>query len=134
MLKTSIVKAPSAAFIAALLMGFMIGFLLEALIGLISFWFLEVSSLLFIYMMFNYFLSGHMIPLDWLGSFGEVVQYLPFKYLAYVPAAIIQQRSGYTGQELVWQLGIELLWILGLLAASRITFARGVRRYGAFGG
>ena len=53
-----------AAWLASLGMAFLIGFLMESLIGLISFWFLEVSSLLFIYMMFNYFLSGHMIPLD----------------------------------------------------------------------
>ena len=122
------------AFVVSLLMGFLVGFLMEALIGLISFWFLEVSSLLFIYMMFNYFLSGHMIPLDWLGAFGDWVQYLPFKFLAYVPAAIMQQRAGYTGQELLVQLGIELAWIIALLAANRIAFARGVRRYGAFGG
>eukprot|EP00913_Durusdinium_trenchii_P022849 g21453.t1 len=56
------------AFAMSLIMGFLIGFLIESLIGLISFWFLEVSSLIFIYMMINYFLSGHMIPLDWLPS------------------------------------------------------------------
>lgn len=123
-----------AAFVLSLMMGFLVGFLLESLIGLISFWFLEVSSLLFIYMMFNYFLSGHMIPLDWLGEFGDWVQYLPFKYLAYVPAAIMQQRDGYTGHELFVQLSIEFGWIVFLLLANRIAFARGVRRYGAFGG
>ncbi|MCA9049702.1 MAG: ABC-2 family transporter protein, partial [Planctomycetaceae bacterium] len=52
-----------AAWICALMMGFLAGFLIESLIGLIAFWFLEVSSLIFIYMMLNYFLSGHMIPL-----------------------------------------------------------------------
>jgi hypothetical protein len=29
---------------------------------------------------------------------------------------------------------IELGWVIGLFAANRIAFARGVRRYGAFGG
>ena len=37
--------------------------LLEAAIGMIGFWFLEVSSLLFVYMLFSFFLSGHMFPL-----------------------------------------------------------------------
>ena len=108
------------------------GFLLESLIGLISFWFLEVSSLLFIYMMINYFLSGHMIPLDWLGEFGAWVQYLPFKYLAYLPAAIMLGK--YTHVELARELSIELSWVLLLLAANRVAFNRGVRRYSAFGG
>ena len=121
------------AFVASLLMAFLMGYLLESLIGMISFWFLEVSSLLFIYMMINYFLSGHMIPLDFLPEpIFSVVQYLPFKYLAYFPPAIMLGR--YTHAELAHELTIELVWIVGLLLANRIAFARGVRRYGAFGG
>jgi len=123
------------ALVLALAMGFLTGFLIETLIGLISFWFLEVSSLLFIYMMLNYFLSGHMIPLDWLGGVGEWVEFLPFKYLAYVPAAIVLGKEGYVlGEGLEGQLLIEAIWIVGLLVLNRIAFARGTRRYGAFGG
>ena len=36
--------------------------------GLVAFWYLEVGSLVFGYMLLNYFLSGHMLPLDWLPS------------------------------------------------------------------
>ncbi len=127
------------AWIASLLMGFLVGFLIESLIGLISFWFLEVSSLIFVYMMLNYFLSGHMIPLDWLPEpLSTWVQYLPFKYLAYFPATILLRGpSGaprYSHEELATELAIEAGWILALLIANRIAFARGVRRYGAFGG
>ncbi|MGH7200114.1 MAG: ABC transporter permease, partial [Planctomycetaceae bacterium] len=122
-----------AAWLASLVMAFLVGFLIESLIGLIAFWFLEVSSLLFIYMMLNYFLSGHMVPLDWLPDpLGEWVRFLPFKYLAYFPAAIMLGR--YTHEELAWQLAMEAVWIVALLAANRAAFARGVRRYGAFGG
>lgn len=128
-----------AAWLVSLALAFLIGFLLESLIGLIAFWFLEVSSLLFIYMMLNYFLSGHMIPLDWLPDWlGQRVQYLPFKYLAYVPATIMLTRDDgtprYTHEQLVGELSVAALWVIGLLIANRIAFARGVRRYGAFGG
>ena len=76
-------------FIASLAMGFLIGFFLEAAIGLIGFWFLEVSSLLFIYMLFSFFLSGHMFPITLLpDSIEWFVQILPLKYLAYFPAAV----------------------------------------------
>jgi len=122
-----------AGFCVALVLAFLLGFLIEALIGQISFWFLEVSSLLFIYMMFNYFLSGHMIPLDLLpGAAGAIVQYLPFKYLAYTPAAIMLGR--YTHPELVHELTLAGIWIVALFVTNRIAFARGVKRYGAFGG
>ena len=117
----------------ALVIAFLLGFLIETLIGQISFWFLEVSSLLFIYMMFNYFLSGHMIPLDLLpGSAGVLVQYLPFKYLAYTPAAIMLGR--YSHPQIVQELTMAVGWIALLYITNRIAFARGVKRYGAFGG
>jgi ABC-2 type transport system permease protein len=123
----------TSAWVASLLLSFLVGFLLEALIGLIGFWFLEVSSLVFIYMMINYFLSGHMIPLDWLpAAISGPVQYLPFQYLAYFPAAVMLGR--FTHAELARGLLIELGWVIVLLAANRIAFARGVRRYSAFGG
>lgn len=120
-------------FLISLPVAFLIGFLLESLIGLISFWFLEVSSLIFVYMMLNYFLSGHMIPLDWLPSpLDQWVIHLPFKYLAYFPASIMLKP--YTQAELAQELLVAFGWILLLLAANRVMFARGVRRYGAFGG
>ncbi len=121
------------AFVLSLLLGFLVGFLLEALIGLIGFWFLEVSSLLFIYMMFNYFLSGHMIPLDWLpGPIFHAIEYLPFKYLAYFPAAIFLEKI--PPQNLWFEIGVECVWVVALLAANRIMLKRGLKRYGAYGG
>ncbi|MGE3316110.1 MAG: ABC transporter permease [Planctomycetaceae bacterium] len=119
--------------IASLLLSFLVGFLIESLLGLLAFWFLEVSSLVFIFMMLNYFLSGHMIPLDWLPSpFSDWVQYLPFKYLAYFPSAVMLGR--YDHAALSRELWIEVGWVIALFTANRIAFARGVRRYGAFGG
>jgi ABC-2 type transport system permease protein len=121
------------AFAASLVMAFLLGFLIEALLGLIAFWFLEVSSLLFIYMMLNYFLSGHMIPLDFLpGVVQRAVSFLPFQYLAYTPSAIWLGR--YSHSELASLLTVELLWIVVLVAVNRWAFERGVRRYSAFGG
>ena len=53
-------------FLCSLLLSFLLGFFLEASMGLIAFWFLEVTSLLFVYMLFTFFFSGHMFPLDFL--------------------------------------------------------------------
>ncbi|QDT66273.1 ABC transporter permease [Calycomorphotria hydatis] len=122
-----------AMWVASLVLAFLIGFLLEALIGLVSFWFLEVSSLMFIYMMFNFFLSGHMIPLDWLPApINTWVQLLPLKYLAYTPAAIMLGK--YTLSQAAFEVSIGLMWVIILFAANRYVYARGVDRYSAFGG
>ena len=128
------------AWICSLVFAFLIGFLIESLIGLISFWFLEVSSLLFIYMMMNYFLSGHMLPLDWLGEVGSWVKFLPFQYLAYFPASVMLgkyqdgQLIPYPHDALLIELAIAAAWVIGLFIANRLAFHLGVKRYGAFGG
>ncbi len=131
------------AFVTSLIIAFLVGFLMETLIGLISFWFLEVSSLIFIFMMVNYFLSGHMVPLDWLPSLfrewprveiavKQGMMILPFPYLAYFPAAVMLGK--HSGTEMWVHLGIGAVWVVLLFAANRVVFARGVRHYSAFGG
>jgi ABC-2 type transport system permease protein len=125
--------ATMAAFIASLVMGFLLGFFLEATLGMIGFWFLDVSSLLFVYMLFSFFFSGHMFPIDLLpGIWGDIVQMLPLKYLAYFPAAVFLGKI--EGSELVAGLWVELAWLLFFIAASRIALNRGFRRYSGFGG
>lgn len=122
-----------AAWIASLIMAFLIGFLIEALLGLLAFWFLEVSSLIFIYMLLSYFLSGHMLPLDWLPEpVATWIQWLPFKYLAFFPSAVILGR--YSPGVLARELLIEAGWVVVLYLANRWALARGLRRYSAYGG
>jgi ABC-2 type transport system permease protein len=122
-----------AAYVASLLMAFLLGFFLEATIGMIGFWFLEVSSLLFVYMLFNFFFSGHMFPIDMLPPFWrQVVQLVPLQYLAYFPAAVFLGKV--SGPELAWGLWIELGWVVFFMVASRVAFHFGVRRYSGFGG
>lgn len=122
-----------AAFVASLLMGFLLGFFLEATIGLIGFWFLEVSSLLFVYMLFSFFFSGHMFPLDMLPApWNYVVDVLPLKYLAYYPAAIWLGQI--PDEELVRGLWIEAAWVAVFIVLCRLALNRGLRRYSAFGG
>lgn len=121
------------AFFASLIMGFFIGFFLEATIGMIGFWFLEVSSLLFIYMLFSFFLSGHMFPLtllpDWIEWF---VQLLPLKYLAYFPAAIFLNKV--PADQLWTEIAIQFGWLVFFIIACRLAYYRGVKRYSGFGG
>lgn len=121
------------AFVATLIMGFLIGFFLEAAIGLIGFWFLEVTSLLFIYMLFSFFLSGHMFPITLLPDWIEwIVQLLPLKYLAYFPAAVFLGKV--PAEDLPRELMIEAAWLLFFIVLCRFLYARGLKRYSGFGG
>jgi ABC-2 type transport system permease protein len=128
------------AFIASLIMAFLLGYFLEATLGMIGFWFLEVSSLLFVYMLFIFFLSGHMFPIDMLDgmtiaacvTWGDVVRILPLQYLAYFPSAVFLGKI--QGADLVQALWIEFAWLVFFVVLCRFTFNRGLRRYSAFGG
>jgi ABC-2 type transport system permease protein len=122
-----------AAFALSLAMAFLLGFLLEAVIGMIGFWFLEVSSLLFVYMLFSFFFSGHMFPIDMLpGIWRTLVELLPLQYLAYFPSAVFLGKIA--GADLARGLCIQAGWVLFFLFAARLAFRRGVKRYAGFGG
>jgi len=121
------------AYLASLAMAFLLGFFLEATIGMIGFWFLEISSLLFVYMLFNFFFSGHMFPIDMLpGVWGVLVRAMPFQYLAYFPVAVFLGKV--SGPALARGLLVQLFWVVFFVAASRLAFRYGVRRYSGFGG
>lgn len=120
-------------YVTSLVFAFLMAFFLEAMIGMIGFWTLEISSLMFIYMLFNFFVSGHMFPLDMLPApWDTIVQLIPLQYLAYFPAAVFLQKV--TGQELWQGLIIEAAWVLFFIATCRMTYARGIKRYSGFGG
>ena len=129
------------AFATSLVLGFLLGYFMEASIGMIGFWFLEVSSLLFVYMLMSFFFSGHMFPLDmlkqgdensWLQYAGMFVDALPLKYLAYFPAAIWLGKI--KGTALVVGLVVEAIWVIVFIITSRVAFHYGVKRYSGFGG
>jgi ABC-2 type transport system permease protein len=126
-------SATFAAFVAALIMGFLLGYFLEGTLGLIAFWWLEITSLLFVYMLINFFLSGHMFPLDMLPEpWRSIVELLPFRYLAYFPSAVFLGKV--TGVELIRGLCLEAMWVVLFLGLSRLMFHYGVKRYSGFGG
>ncbi len=121
------------AYLASLIMSFVLGFFLEACLGMIGFWFLEVSSLLFVYMLFSFFCSGHMFPLDMLGEpWRTIVLVSPLQYLAYFPSAVFLQKI--EGEALLVGLTAQLAWVIVLIVLTRMAFHFGVKRYAGYGG
>ena len=122
-----------AAFVVSLFLSFALGFYLEACIGLVGFWMLEVSSLLFVYMLFQFFLSGHMFPLDIMPEpFLSLVGILPIKYLAYFPAAVFLGKV--QGTQLAFDLGMLVAWTVFFFVLSQFIYRRGLKRYSGYGG
>ncbi|MCX7699575.1 MAG: ABC-2 family transporter protein [Gemmataceae bacterium] len=121
------------AYGVSLILAFFVGFYFEACIGMAGFWLLEVTSLLYIVNTLNYFVSGHMFPLDLLPEpWADLLKCLPFQYMAYFPAAVF---LGKVEGEALWRgLLAEAGWAIVLVLTARGLFRLGLRRYSAFGG
>ena len=121
------------AYLVSLLLAFVIGFFFEACIGMIGFWFLEVTSLLYIVNTLNFFVSGHMFPLDLLPQpWSGLLRSLPFQYMAYFPAVVFLGRV--QGVKLIHGLLGELVWAVVLIVLTRGLYRLGLRRDSAYGG
>jgi ABC-2 type transport system permease protein len=122
-----------AAYLISLILAFVIGFHFEACIGMVGFWMLEVTSLLYIVNTLNYFVSGHMFPIDLFPpSVVEVLKLLPFHYMAYFPAAVFLGKV--QGDALIYGLMGEAVWAVALVMLTRLLYRLGLRRYSAYGG
>jgi ABC-2 type transport system permease protein len=122
-----------AVYAASLILSFLIGFFFEATIGMIGFWFLEVTSFLYVINTLSFFVSGHMFPLDLLPApWASVLKALPFSYLAYFPTMVFIGKI--EGTELVWGIAIEFAWALGFIVLANWLYRRGLRYYSAYGG
>jgi len=122
-----------AAYLLSLVLSFLVGFFFEASVGMVGFWFLEVTSLLYIVMTLNFFVSGHMFPLDLLPQpWSGLLKILPFQYMAYFPAVVFLGKV--KGMALVYNLLAEAGWAIGFMLLARGLYRVGLRRYSAFGG
>jgi ABC-2 type transport system permease protein len=122
-----------AAYAVSLVLSFLIGFYFEASVGMVGFWFLEVTSLLYIVMTLNFFISGQMLPLDLLPQpWSSVLKALPFQYMAYFPAVVFLGKI--KGWSLVFHLLLQAAWAVAFLFLARALYRLGLRRYSAYGG
>jgi ABC-2 type transport system permease protein len=122
-----------AAFLFSLFLAFTIGVCFSFLVGCLGFWFLEISTFLFVIMTLEFFLSGHLLPLNFLpGWMYQIASYLPFAYEAYWPCAILLGKV--PPGEMATLMGIGCAWALLLFLLCRWVWAAGLRRYSAVGG
>ena len=108
-------------------------FSLAYAVALLAFWLLEISTVVFIIYSFEYFLSGHMFPLDlapgWLRA---ILEWLPFTYELFFPVAVFLEKV--QGALLFKGLLIQAGWVAVSWLIGQVMWSRGLRHYGAYGG
>ena len=110
-----------------------IQFFIAYSLAMLAFWILEISTIVFILYSFDYFLSGHLFPLDimpaWLRGF---IKWSPFTYELFFPVQIYLERVQVT--QLATCLTIQAGWVVITRLLARWLWSRGVRQYQAVGG
>src|SRR5207302_4512884 len=96
---------------ASLVMAGFIQFFIAYSLAMLAFWILEISTIVFILYSFEYFLSGHIFPLDIMpASMQAALKWLPFTYELFFPVAVFLEKvSGWA----LWSgLAIQCGWLL----------------------
>ena len=118
----------------AVAMSGVIQFSIAFCFGLMAFWFLEIQSFVILSYAVETLLGGQVFPLDLMpAGLYRLSQFLPYYYQMYFPAAIFTGRIKTQAQALEG-LGIQLFWVVVLLALAHFLWVRGLRRYTAVGG
>ena len=120
------------AFAVSTVMAGLIQFLIAYTLAMLAFWLLEISTIVFIVMSFEYFLSGQLFPLDMLpGWLGTIIQWSPFPYELYFPVQIFMQRV--TGSALWLGLAIQATWVVLMYLLATALWRAGLKKYQAVG-
>jgi ABC-2 type transport system permease protein len=111
----------------------LIQFFIAFSLAMLAFWILEVSTIIFLLYSFEYFLSGHVFPLDLLpAGVRAILAWTPFPYELFFPVQILLERLD--SAALRQGFALQLLWVCITAATARFLWTRGVRHYQAAGG
>ncbi|WP_306471534.1 ABC transporter permease [Streptomyces sp. ms115] len=125
--------AAGFAYPVALIGALFVNQLLGLLLGMVSFWTLEVSGALMAYRFVAQFFSGALVPLWFMPvPVRAAAEWLPFQATAYTPAAVYLGRV--EGLGIVAALGVQLAWIGALGALAAFVWSRARRRVMSQGG
>lgn len=117
-----------AAFIISILFTFVISHIIQFMIGLSSIWFGDIKSIQTLEEIINSIFSGRLAPLAFLPfGFQAAADYLPFKYLAFVPAQIFVGQIPLSEVPQIFLIG--LLWVVILATLTQYMWSRGLKRY-----
>ncbi len=125
-------RAPSSfelgvAYVASLILAWLVAVELNILIGLTSFWTLEMTGFKMMYRLVGNFATGALIPLWFMPDLlRTIVQFLPFQAIAYIPVSIYIGNPA-TGQ--IWSaLLIQASWMAALVFVIWWIWKRAVRQ------
>jgi ABC-2 type transport system permease protein len=104
----------------------------QATFGSIAFWLDQSLGVYNVWFGVWMLLSGYLIPIELMPeAIAGVVRWTPFHAMLGAPVEIAAGLL--RGTAAMAQVGVQLVWLVVALVVMRAVWARGLRRYGAFG-
>ena len=118
--------------IPAMLLGFIIGFLLSATITSLAFWTTRVYSIHEFYFAMILLFSGQFVPLTLMPKLiQDIAQYLPFQLLIYYPIQLILGKL--SSDQIVQGYVMAGVWLVIAISLFNWVWRNGVKRFSAVG-
>lgn len=113
-------------------LSYFLSFNYKIIVGLLAFWFVEVSGLLNFTATVMMLFAGYVMPLDLLPPwFATITRFTPFPYMIYYPVIALQGKLNTL--QLLEVMSIQIFWIVLLAFVYKITWKKGVRLFTSFG-
>jgi len=115
-----------------LIFGYFVRLFLAILIGLISFWIVEIDGLYNFCNIIIRFLSGSYFPVSLLPvAIFKINLFFPFAYLIFMPAQLYLNKINL--REGIFGFIIEIMWLIILYILLRVIWKFGLKKYESVG-
>lgn len=131
LIQVKLTVSESLMLITSMLFGAIIFALIEAIMGLMAFWFTEIWPLVGVRDFALAIFGARLIPFTLMPYPMQILSnFLPFKYIFYTPLSILTDK---TSTPLI-DVGIQLIFVAILFLIYKFVWSSGIRRYEAVGG
>jgi ABC-2 type transport system permease protein len=118
--------------IPAVVMGFIIRFLLESTITLIGFWTTRVWAIYNFDSAFSMLLNGAFVPLALMPLWVQTIaQILPYQLGLSFPVLLVLNRL--SPEKIMLNFGLQVFWLIVLFALFTIVWRNAIKQYSAVG-
>ena len=121
-------------FIISVVLGYVILFSMEFIIGIFAFWLVEIRGIYALVIWgLSMLFSGYFLPLEFYPAFlAKIAVVLPFRAIIYFPTAIYTGQL--MGESLITALLIQLMWVAVLVGCGRLGYRAAFRKLVIQGG
>lgn len=124
--------AAMGLFAVSVSLAWLLGFLIQAVFGMLAFWFDQTDGLFGLWFSTWMLLSGYLAPR---AMFPEavrgVIDWLPFRATLGVPVELLSGELA--PQDAGFDIGVQVLWCAIVGSIAWRLWGAGIRRYGAYG-